>query len=226
MGVMVHRGHLHPKVDVSYIIGIDEVGRGCLAGDVYAAGVMAEESMPRIPGVDDSKKLTYKKREHMHEVLTHTPGLEYEIATRSAARIDEVGIVRAVFECFGEVAYKLTARNKPIKAIRIDGQPPRFPFPMPVPVEYIIKGDSLDWVIGAASIIAKVTRDAYMGEMDKQYPGYKWNRNMGYGARHHTLAIVKNGLTPLHRRRFCRKFLPQEKPEEVDSLIQELFGKS
>jgi len=192
-----------------YIIGTDEVGRGCLAGDVYVAAVLVPEGMAKIEGVADSKVLTPKKREALHGTLTRHPLVRYKVVSRSVADISRLGIVRAVREAFLEAVEGLLKLGEPMSAIMVDGVPiwdeGRFP---QAPTTFMPKGDALDWRIGAASIIAKVERDAYMVEQAKAYPAYGWEKNKGYGSEVHIAAIRQHGLSPLHRPKFCRAFNP------------------
>ena len=188
----------------TYIIGADEVGRGPLAGGCFVGAVMAPADLEPIPGVTDSKKLTPRKRERLYKAITEHPDLDHRISLRTAARVDEVGIQRALLECFWESIEALLAiPDRQVEAVRIDGKPIGVDF-RPIRTEFIVKGDAKDWVIGAASIIAKVERDEYMRLRAKKYPAYHWEKNKGYGSQEHIAAIRQHGLTPLHRATFCR----------------------
>lgn len=204
-----------------YIIGADEVGRGPLAGACYVGAVMAPADMIPIEGVTDSKKLTPRKREKLHKAITEHEALHHRISIRTAARVDEVGIDAALLECFWEAIEGLLALNLPggVIAVRVDGKPIGVDF-RPIPTEFIIKGDAKDWIIGAASIVAKVERDAYMVKMAKQYPEYGWERNKGYGSKGHQEAIHEHGLTPLHRPGFCRRFVKRDDIEDVLDMFR------
>jgi len=204
-----------------YIIGADEVGRGPLAGACYVGAVMAPSTMMPIEGVTDSKKLSPTRRQTLHKAITEHEGLHHRISIRTAARVDEVGINPALLECFWEAIEGLLALGLPVEAVRIDGKPIGVDF-RPIPTEFIIKGDAKDWIIGAASIVAKVERDAYMVKMAKQYPEYEWKGNKGYGSSGHIEAIKEHGLSPLHRATFCRNFVPEPKDDISDIL--DMFG--
>lgn len=203
-----------------YIIGADEVGRGPLAGGCYVGAVMVPTDMKPIEGVTDSKKLRPPTRQRLHKAITEHPGLDYRVAIRTAARVDEVGIQKALVECFWEAIESLLAIDplRVVEAIRIDGKPIAVDF-RPIPTEFIVKGDAKDWVIGAASIVAKVERDAYMVEMARRYPEYGWEGNKGYGSPGHIEAIGKHGLSPLHRVTFCQNFVN----DDIGGIL-DMFG--
>lgn len=213
---------------MSYIIGVDEVGRGCLAGDVYVTAVRAPVGMTKIMGVADSKTLSSKKREFLHPILTAHPDLKYRVCTRSVDFINRDGIVKAVREAFLEAIEQLLSLGDSVQVVRVDGIPIWPQNRLPVPTEFLPKGDVLDWVIGAASIIAKVERDAYMAEQAKQYPQYGWERNAGYGTQEHLAALKQHGLTPLHRTQFCHAHaqVPGPAGQTVfeDSGLDDLFA--
>ena len=197
---------------MKYIIGIDEVGRGCLSGDVYAAAFMAPVDMKPIAGVDDSKKLTGTRRIVVSRSLQNAPQTHFHVASRSVAMIDRLGINKAIWDCFREAAMALMKKVplESIECVKIDGKAPNpnhWAGLQGVKNEFVIHGDATEWTIGAASILAKVARDDYMVEMSKAYPGYGWERNAGYGTKVHTDAIKELGMNPLHRKKFCRNFL-------------------
>jgi len=209
---------------MKYIIGVDEVGLGPLAGPVTACAVMLPEGKtPNVEGVTDSKKLPQGRRKKLHKALTELPGLYYHVASRTAQDINERGISVCHRQVFEESIEKLLDLGLPVSRILIDGQRKPLWIQLPVTPEFIVKGDASEWSIGAASIIAKVERDNYMVEMDLQYPEYDWSRNKGYGTKVHQDAIRFGGLTPLHRKQYCRRFMPQpEAEEEID--VEALFG--
>ena len=159
----------------------------------------------------------------MYDTLLATPGIQYRIASRSVERINEVGINPATQEAYEEAIRGLLAHGLPVSEVRVDGNPAWPPtLFQEAPTRFIQHGDALDWVIGAASIIAKVTRDSYMRKLANQYPEFGFERNFGYGTKEHLAAIKSLGLTPLHRTRFCRKVaLPED---AGPGLIEELFG--
>lgn len=192
---------------MGYVIGIDEVGRGSLAGDVFTCGVMAPIDSRPVEGVTDSKALSAHRREQLHGALTACPDIRFHVARRSAGRIDEVGIDLAVRECFEECLRTLISHSLPVTLIQVDGNRPAGWGSWPCPCEFIPKGDARVWAIGAASIIAKVERDAYMREEALREPWYDWRNNVGYGTPAHAKGIASNGLSDLHRRSFCKKFI-------------------
>ncbi len=181
-----------------YICGVDEVGRGPLAGPVVCAAVI----MPLddiIEGVDDSKKLTAKKREMLSEkileraVACHICAVEPQI-------IDEINILQATRLCMKNAIEGL--KIKP-DFVLTDGN---MTLDISIPQRSLIKGDALSYSIGAASIIAKVHRDKLMKEYAEIYPQYGFESNVGYGSKKHIEAITKFGLTPIHRRSFTKKW--------------------
>ncbi len=178
------------------IAGIDEVGRGPLAGPVVVAAVI----LPRPPEefsipVNDSKKLTERKRDQIAEALKADSRIRYAIVMRSAAEIDRMNILRATQDAMREAAMKLNADFALIDGLAFK--------PFPCPAQFIVKGDSNSASIAAASILAKTTRDALMVEMDKRYPGYGFADNKGYGTAAHLSALNRIGPCPEHRRSFA-----------------------
>ena len=178
------------------IAGIDEVGRGPLAGPVVVAAVI----LPRPPEefsipVNDSKKLTERKRDQIAEALKADSRIRYAIVMRSAAEIDRMNILRATQDAMREAAMKLNADFALIDGLAFK--------PFPCPTQFIVKGDSNSASIAAASILAKTTRDALMVEMDKRYPGYGFADNKGYGTAAHLSALNSIGPCPEHRRSFA-----------------------
>ncbi len=207
---------------MGYIIGADEVGRGCLAGAVYVGAVLVPDDKTPVAGVGDSKKLTPKRREVVYKTLQNDGDVCHQVCIRTASFIDQNGIQRALHECFKKAIDRCLAQipNGESVEIRIDGKRMDLDWHS-IRTVYIIKGDATDWVIGAASIVAKVERDAYMVQMAVQYPAYGWERNKGYGSEAHRNAIYKHGLTPLHRATFCRNWV--RKPEDGIDLF-DLFN--
>ncbi len=204
---------------MALIIGIDEVGRGSLAGDVYTCGVMVEDTARPVIGVTDSKRLTPRKRESLHRALLAHKDVRWAIARRSAAAVDSHGINAIVAECFQECAEALYQQGD-VKLIAVDGTP--CPMGKFGPISrFFPKGDQRIWAVGAASIIAKVERDAYMVEQAKEYPGYDWESNKGYGTPKHIKGLKTLGLSMIHRTTFCKSFVPAE--EEGLNLV-DLLG--
>lgn len=182
-----------------YICGIDEVGRGPLAGPVMACAIILPKDID-ILYLNDSKRLTENKREELYEEIMAT-AIAYGIGCASPARIDEINILQATFE-----AMRQAIKNLPVSpdillndAVIIPGISTR-----QIP---IIKGDAKSVSIAAASIVAKVTRDRLMSEYDKIFPGYGFAGNKGYGSAGHIEAIKKLGPTPIHRNSFIKNFV-------------------
>jgi len=199
-----------------YILGVDEVGRGCLAGDVFTAGVLCPIGEELVPGVKDSKKMSAKQREKAAKALTTHPDIKWVLARRSAEEIDRLGIGVAVKECFLECIQKLLVLYPEVEVVKIvvDGvslwNPPTYklsPAFKSIPVEFLPKADATVWAVSAASVIAKVARDHYMAKLALKYPDYGWERNAGYGTPEHLLMLKEKGLTPEHRDKFCRTAL-------------------
>ncbi len=181
------------------VCGIDEAGRGPLAGPVYAAAVLLPEGLV-IDGLNDSKKLSEKKREQLFGVITEN-ALGFGIGTASVEEIDEINILQATFLAMRRA---FDAMQKRCDYVLVDGN--RMP-PMPVPGETIVKGDAKSPSIAAASILAKVSRDRVMLEYAKQYPEYQFEKHKGYGTKVHVEAIQTFGPSPIHRRTFLKKIL-------------------
>lgn len=176
------------------IAGVDEVGRGPLAGPVCAAAVILPKDF-YLPGIDDSKKLSEKKREEYNEIIQRS-ALAISISMISAGEIDEMNIYKATKKAMNSAIASLTPLPDfiLIDAMKLD---------MPFPSESIIKGDAKSISIAAASIVAKVARDTMMKELAKTYPVYGFSQNMGYGTTEHIEAIHKYGITPYHRKSFA-----------------------
>jgi ribonuclease HII len=191
--------------------------------------VLVRADTKPVDGVTDSKKLPPGKRETIAKALLASPDVKYALASVPANEIDSRGIVDALRWCFREAIGQLIAGGAPLDTvIQIDGEPIKG-LTFPREVEYIVRGDAKVWAIGAASIIAKVHRDAYMKSLFKDYPAYGWIHNSGYGTAGHMAAIALWGLTPLHRKTFCRAFVkPQPlkvaETEAASSIIEDLFG--
>ena len=183
------------------ICGIDEVGRGPLAGPVVAAAVILPKDC-NILYINDSKKLTEKKREELYDIIMEQ-AVSVGIGMASPQRIDEINILQATYEAMREAIGKLEPQPKCLlnDAVTIPGIDPSV---KQVP---IIKGDAKSISIGAASIIAKVTRDRMMVEYDAMMPEYGFASNKGYGSAVHIEALKKYGPTPIHRRSFIGNFV-------------------
>lgn len=181
------------------ICGVDEAGRGPLAGPVYAAAVILPQGIV-IEGLNDSKKLSEKKRELLYDKVIES-AVAWSVGVATEQEIDEVNILQATY-----LAMKRAVEGLSVKAdfALIDGN--RMP-PLDIAGETVIKGDSLSMSIAAASIIAKVTRDRFMLELDEKYPEYLFAKHKGYGTALHYEMIEKHGISPVHRRSFLKKLL-------------------
>lgn len=182
------------------ICGVDEAGRGPLAGPVYAAAVVLPKNFV-IDGINDSKKLSEKKREELFEIIKEK-SVAYSIAFASEREIDNINILNATFLAMKRAVNGLY--NKP-DFVLIDGN--RLPSDIDIPCKAIVKGDSLSDSIGAASILAKVSRDRAMVEFSEIYPQYKFEQHKGYGTKMHIELIKKYGPCRLHRRSFLKKII-------------------
>lgn len=184
----------------NFIAGVDEVGRGPLAGPVVCCAVI----MPTddiIDGVDDSKKLSEKKRKLLYEKIKQK-AVAYSIFEVSPQEIDEINILNAVKKCMANAVNGLSV--KPDITL-VDGVDLHFDFP----AEYIVKGDYNSYTIGAASILAKVYRDTLMEEYAKIYPEYGFEKHKGYGTKAHIDVIKEIGPCSIHRRTFIKNFWAQ-----------------
>lgn len=192
---------------IKYISGIDEVGRGSLSGPVVTASVILPQDMSKLlllSEVTDSKALSEKKREYLFPIIKEIV-LDYSIGIIDNKIIDEVNILQATFLAMKQSIEKL--KLKP-DFIIVDGNK-KIPDVL-IPQKEIIKGDLKSLSIGAASIIAKVTRDKIMENYSETYPLYNWKKNKGYSSKEHIEAIKKYGLTDLHRKTFCKNFFIEQ----------------
>ncbi|WP_324823184.1 ribonuclease HII [Sinanaerobacter sp. ZZT-01] len=185
------------------IAGVDEVGRGPLAGPVVAAAVILPENFS-VLGVDDSKKLSEKKREELFERIKEEASC-YAIGLIDNQRIDEINILEATKEAMSQAIEGLS--KKP-EHILIDALTLKN---IDIPQTGIVHGDSTSVSIAAASILAKVTRDRMMGEYEKEYPYYAFAKNKGYGTKAHYAGLDLYGACPLHRESFLRKYYENKK---------------
>lgn len=183
----------------SIICGCDEAGRGPLAGPVFAAAVILPENVD-IPKLNDSKKLTEKQRDKLFDIIKETAA-DYCIAQASVEEIEEINILNASMLAMKRAVEGLS--TKPDFAL-IDGNIARG---FEVEARPVIKGDALSPSIAAASILAKVARDRYCGEMDALYPEYGFAKHKGYGTKDHRAALIKYGPSPVHRKSFLKKLL-------------------
>ncbi|MGN0552503.1 MAG: ribonuclease HII [Oscillospiraceae bacterium] len=187
--------------------GVDEAGRGPLAGDVYAAAVILPEGLV-IEGINDSKKLSEKKREALYDEIIEKADA-YCIATASVEEIDEFNILGATF-----IAMKRAVEGLGTNVVLalVDGN--RTP-PLDCNVQTLIKGDGTSASIAAASILAKVERDRYMKKLAVEYPEYQFEKHKGYGTKLHNELILKYGASPVHRKTFLRKLYAKNGGEKI-----------
>ena len=182
-----------------FIAGVDEAGRGPLAGPVYAAAVILKEGAV-IDGINDSKKLTEKKREELFDIIIEN-SVSYAIASVDEKVIDEVNILNATHMAMNDAVGKLKQKAD---FVLIDGNSIKN---MKTPHETVVKGDAKSISIAAASILAKVSRDRYITEMAEKYPQYGFEKHKGYGTKAHNEAILEHGPSPIHRKTFLKKLL-------------------
>lgn len=180
-----------------YIAGVDEVGRGPLAGPVAVCAVIMDLNA-FVEGVNDSKKLTEKKRELLYPQL-QACAVDYRVVMRSPKEIDEINILKATVSAMEEAVMSLQPNPD---VVFVDAVKLQLPY-RTVP---ILQGDAKSYSIAAASILAKVTRDRLMTELDRKYPEYGFKNNKGYGTKEHIEAIKNYGITPLHRKSFVGNF--------------------
>ena len=183
---------------IKIICGVDEAGRGPLAGPVCAAAVILPPNA-EIPGLNDSKKLSDKKRRELYPVIKEQ-AVAYGIAFADHNEIDEINILQATYLAMERAINQLSV--KPELAL-IDGNRAK---DFGIPVETVVHGDSLSASIAAASVLAKVTRDDYMLQMAEKYPGYDFEIHKGYGTKAHYAALTERGPSPIHRMTFLKKF--------------------
>lgn len=181
------------------VCGVDEAGRGPLAGPVYAAAVVLKKGQT-IEGVNDSKKLSEKKREELFDKIVSECSA-FSVGTASEREIDEINILQATFLAMKRAVDGLSI--KPDIALVDGNQTP----PLDCAVKTVIKGDAKSESIAAASIIAKVSRDRYMKEMAAKYPEYQFEKHKGYGTKLHYEMIEKYGICEIHRKSFLKKVL-------------------
>ena len=181
-----------------YIAGVDEVGRGPLCGPVVCSAVILPLD-DVIDGVDDSKKLSKKKREKLYEEITNK-AIAYSVCRVEHDEIDEINILNATKKCMKMCVDSLKVKPDAVivDAVKLD---------IPYKTVSIIKGDAKSYLIGAASIVAKVYRDKLMEEYAKIYPRYGFERNSGYGTKEHIVAIKEFGPCEIHRKTFIKNFL-------------------
>ena len=220
----VKRGDSSPRIDellqperklwaegFCFVAGVDEAGRGPLAGPVVAAAVVLPKEC-KLPDVFDSKQLSDSARRALKEEIYQLPGVDIGVSIVDAPVIDEINILQATHRAMREAVSQL----EKVDCVLVDGLPVRG---FEVEARNLVKGDSLSASIAAASIIAKVVRDDIMIEMDKVYPEYGFADHKGYGTAAHLRALQEYGVTPIHRRSFrpVREILDPP-PEQLELL--------
>jgi ribonuclease HII len=193
-----------PSFELEYsfqgkVIGVDEAGRGPLAGPVVAAAIIIDEKAINI-GINDSKKLSHSKREQLFSFLTNN--YTFGIGIVDAQKIDEINILQATFLAMKEAISQIPDFAN--TNILVDGNKPPYNSPN---IHPIVKGDQKSLSIAAASIIAKVTRDRIMQDLHSKYPYYGWDTNAGYGTNNHISAIKQHNITIFHRKTFLNNIL-------------------
>lgn len=189
--------------EFTLVAGVDEAGRGPLAGPVVAAAVILPATWadggfdPRLFDLNDSKQLTEAQRENFFQIITTHPDLRYAIAIVDAATIDRINILQATHRAMNEALAQLQPQPE---HVLVDGRPVKS---MTLPQTALVKGDSRSYSIAAASVLAKVTRDRMMLEFDAKFPGYGFAVHKGYGVPQHLAAIEKLGPCPIHRMTFA-----------------------
>lgn len=189
------------RLESGVVCGIDEAGRGPLAGDVYAAAVVFDDNV-FIEGLNDSKKLSEKRREELYDEIV-AKAKAYCVAAASVDEIDSYNILQATFLAMKRSYEGL---NMNIDLALVDGN--RVP-PLECNVKTVVKGDSVSASIAAASILAKVSRDRYMKEIAEKYPQYQFEKHKGYGTKLHYEMLDKYGISDVHRLSFLKKYIKQ-----------------
>ncbi|MBQ8780501.1 MAG: ribonuclease HII [Oscillospiraceae bacterium] len=188
--------------DYAVFCGVDEAGRGPLAGDVYAAAVIFDDGII-IDGINDSKKLTEKKREQLFDEII-SKAKAYCIATASVEEIEQLNILGATMLAMRRAVEGLGIN---VDLAVVDGN--RKP-EMPCTVQTLVKGDGISASVAAASILAKVSRDRYMKAVAEEYPQYQFERHKGYGTKLHNELILEHGPSPVHRMSFLKKLYAKQ----------------
>lgn len=189
--------------NIKLIAGIDEAGRGPLAGPVVAAAAVFDSDCI-IEGVDDSKKLSAQRREMLYEQITEN-ALSWSVCLVDNREIDRLNILQATLFAMKNALDGLKVRPC---LVLIDGNKA---FASDTACHTVVGGDAKSFSIAAASIIAKVTRDRLMDRLSEEYPCYRWDKNKGYGTKEHCEAIIKHGVSPYHRETFLRKLRLEHK---------------
>lgn len=195
------------------VCGIDEAGRGPVAGDVFAAAVVLDPNNP-IEGLNDSKKLTPKKREKLYDEICEK-ALDFCVSQVTVYRIDTTDILSADLEAMKSAFGRITAD---VGIVLVDGDVlPE----LDITAKNVIGGDAKSEAVAAASILAKVERDRYMCEMAEKYPGYGFEKHKGYGTPAHYEAIEKLGLCPIHRKTFLKKYVKDGNTDYEQCMLED-----
>nr|WP_297274891.1 ribonuclease HII [uncultured Agathobaculum sp.] len=192
------------KAGYSAVCGVDEAGRGPIAGPVCAAAVILPAGIV-IDGLNDSKKLSEKKREALFDVITES-AIAWSVSLVDEKTIDEINILQATYRAMRQAVEGLP---HPADFVYVDGNRSEG---LALPYECVVSGDARIPSVAAASIVAKVTRDRLMRNFSEQYPGYGFEKHKGYETRAHDAALLEHGPCPIHRRSFLKKFY-QKHPE-------------
>ncbi len=187
------------------LCGVDEAGRGPLAGPVFAAAVILDPDTP-IAGLNDSKKLSEKKREALFDLIIERAAA-YAVASASVEEIEQYNILQATYLAMSR-AVEAVSRQKTPSLVLVDGN--RLPPQITLPCRTLVKGDALSASVAAASILAKVSRDRLLLELDRQYPEYAFAQHKGYGTALHYERLAEYGPSPVHRMSFLKKWLEQQ----------------
>lgn len=192
----------HELAQGRLVVGLDEVGRGPLAGPLTVGAVVLDEDAPYVEGLNDSKQVSEERRPALAEAVKNT-ALAWALVNVEPADIDAKGIGTCLREAFQEAVARIEAQGVIPEVILLDGNP----LHLDAREVNVVHGDARCASIAAASLIAKVSRDALMVAYDADYPGYDFASSKGYGSERHREAIAHKGLTPLHRVSFCQNFL-------------------
>jgi ribonuclease HII len=195
---LFHEQELHAR-GIRPVAGVDEAGRGPLAGPVVAAAVILPEGFGLV-GLDDSKKLNHAKRQGLFEVITQHPEIRFVIAEATSEEIGHLNILRATHLAMSRALEGLMKNGHPPAHVLVDGLPARG---LPVEQTALVGGDGLSLSIAAASILAKVTRDRIMEELDREFPQYGFAIHRGYATADHLAMLRKHGPCPHHRLGFA-----------------------
>lgn len=202
---------------VANIAGVDEAGRGPLAGPVVAAAVILPDAWiaaglpPELQGLNDSKQLSARRRDYYFAVLHQRPEIRFAIAAIGAEVIDHINILQATHRAMNDALARLAPQHVLVDGLRVDS--------LRWPQTPLVKGDSRSYSIAAASVLAKVTRDRMMLEFDRQFPGYGFAVHKGYGTGRHLAALAEFGPCPIHRRSFAPVRAAQINLQYSDCLV-------